>query len=288
MRPLFAGALASCLIAALATASPARGAPLVRLAGTSPGPVPRLMPVIVETRLGGQIFGFDIDPDGTEGILSEAQTLGDGTVLAAVETFDQGSGEILGIVAQRSTQDDFLTLGVVGRHVGLVEYEHEVAFLDVERTFPTLDPLAANRFNGRWQPPIDDHHLIEAVSRNHATDTLVAYAYDNSESFQPEVFSSNLADGTFGPLIVMTDASFQTGLVPKLAYDESTKRRCSASRRSATRSSRRRSRSSMSATARRRCSAASARATSTVSRSIPRCTSRARRPRSTSACSSTT
>jgi hypothetical protein len=38
------------------------------------------------------------------------------------------------------------------------------------------------------------------------------------------VFSSNLTDGTFGPLIVMTDSSFQTGLVPKLAYNESTKK----------------------------------------------------------------
>jgi hypothetical protein len=38
------------------------------------------------------------------------------------------------------------------------------------------------------------------------------------------VFSTNLTDDTFGPLIVMTDPSFQTGLVPKLAYNEATKR----------------------------------------------------------------
>jgi len=225
MRPqLLASTLASCMIAALATAPSASGAPLVMLGDASPDPLPGLAPVIVDTRLGGQIFGFDIDPDGTEGILSEAQTLGDGTVLAAVETFDQRTGEILRIVTQRRTQDDFVTLGVVGHHVGLVEYEHEIAFLDVERTFPVLDPLAASHFTGRWQPPIDDHHLIEAVSRNHGTNTFVAYAYDNSESFQPQVFSTNLTDDTFGPLIVMTDPSFQTGLVPKLAYNEATKR----------------------------------------------------------------
>lgn len=227
-RPLLASALASGLIAALAP--PAFGASFVPLSAaapssdSSPGPAPVLAPVIVNTRLGGRIFGFDIDPDGTEGILSEAQTQEDGTVLAAVETFDQRTGAILAIVAQRTTQDDFVTLGVVGHHVGLVEYEHEIAFLDVERTFPKLDPLTANHFTGRWQPPIDDHHLIEAVSRNHGTNTFVAYAYDNSESFEPQVFSSNLTDGTFGPLIVMTDSSFQTGLVPKLAYNESTKK----------------------------------------------------------------
>ena len=96
-----------------------------------PGPAPGLTPVVVESRFGGQIFGFDIDPDGTEGILSEAQTQDDGSVLAAVETFDQRTGAILALVARRTTHDDFVTLGVVGRHVGLVEYEHEVAFLDM-------------------------------------------------------------------------------------------------------------------------------------------------------------
>ena len=132
-----------------------------------------------------------------------------------------------------------MTLGVVGHHAALVEYEHEVAFLDVERTFPMLNPVTANHFTGRWNPPIDDHHLIEAVSRNHGTDTFVAYAYDNSESFEPQVFSSNLGDGTFGlqvasmstalrpsssVRVTLTDDSFRTGLVPKLGYDETTKK----------------------------------------------------------------
>ena len=44
--------------------------------------------VIVNAKFGGQIFGFDIDQNGAEGILSEAQTLSNGQVLAAVETFD--------------------------------------------------------------------------------------------------------------------------------------------------------------------------------------------------------
>ena len=217
--------LASTLIAVLAT--PASAGPLVPLSASadiSPLPPPGLAPIIVSPRFGGRIFGFDIDPDGTEGILSEAVDLPNGTIQAAVETFDQRTGSILHILAQQTAQDDYLTLGVVGRHAALVEYEHEAAFLNIVRTFPEIAPLGANHFTSRWQPPIDDHHLIEAVSRNHGTNTFVAYAYDNSESFQPQVFSSNLADGTFGPLIVMTDPSFQTGLVPKLAYDENTKK----------------------------------------------------------------
>ena len=89
----------------------------------------------MHSKFGGQIFGFDIDQNGTEGVLSEATTLSDGNVLAAVETFDQNTGKILGVITKTQTQDDFVTLGVVGSSVGLVEHEHVVSFLNVQRTF---------------------------------------------------------------------------------------------------------------------------------------------------------
>src|SRR5579863_5817393 len=79
---------------------------------------------IVHSQFGGQIFGFDVDQNGTEGVLSEAQDLGGGKVLAAVETFDQPSGKILKVVSKIETKDDFLTLGITGGSVGLVEREH--------------------------------------------------------------------------------------------------------------------------------------------------------------------
>lgn len=44
--------------------------------------------IIVHPQFGGIIFGFDIDPGGGEGILSEAAEQSDGTIIAAVETFD--------------------------------------------------------------------------------------------------------------------------------------------------------------------------------------------------------
>jgi hypothetical protein len=190
--------------------------------GAGADPVSARPPIVVRSRLGGQIFGFDIDPDGNEGILSEAQIQEDGRVIAAVETFNQFTGEIVRVVEHTETQDDFRTLGVVGRHVGLVEYEHEGEDFDIRRTFLVLDPMSAHHFTARWRPPIDDHHFIEAVSRNHGTDTFVAYAYDNSESFEPKVFSSNIATVAFSVPVTMTDASFQTGLVPKLAYNDRT------------------------------------------------------------------
>jgi len=41
--------------------------------------------VIVHSKFGGQIFGFDIDPNGNEGILSESMSLSGGNYLAALE-----------------------------------------------------------------------------------------------------------------------------------------------------------------------------------------------------------
>jgi hypothetical protein len=176
--------------------------------------------IIVQTMFGGQIFGFDIDQAGTEGILAEAQTTDSG-VLAAVETFDQATGAIIKVVKMTETEDDFIALAVVGRSTALVEREHVISFLNVERSFKILDPLKRNRFTGNWTPPIDMDHLIAAVSRNQGVRNVAVYAQD-LRNFQPVVFSSNVAANTFGPMITITDEDFTSGGNPPMAYNSTT------------------------------------------------------------------
>ena len=146
-------------------------------------------PVIVHSKFGGQIFGFDIDQNGTEGVLAEAQDLSGGNVEAAVETFDQKTGKILAVLVRTLTQDDFITLGVVGNAVGLIEHEHVVSSLNVQRTFLMINPLSGNKFTGKWTPPIDKQHLIKEVSRTQGSANNAVFAQDNSGSFIPLVFS---------------------------------------------------------------------------------------------------
>lgn len=180
---------------------------------------PPANPVIVNTKFGGQIFGFDIDQNGIEGILSEAQTLSNGKVLAAVETFDQKTGKIIAVLAKTETQDDFVTLGVVGTSVGLVEHEHVIRLLDVQRTFGVVNPLIANKATGKWTPPLGTTHLLNQVSRNQESTNNAVFAQDNSGNFIPWVFSSNVAANTFGPVVKITD-SFNFGSVPPpMAYN---------------------------------------------------------------------
>jgi len=179
-------------------------------------------PVIVHSKFGGQIFGVDIDQNGSEGILSEAQDLSNGNVLAAVETFDQRTGKILSVLAKTQTQDDFITLGVVGTSVGLVEHEHVVSFLNVKRSFGIANPLSGNKATGRWTPPIGSQHLLRSVSRNQGTANNAVFAMDNSGNFVPYVFSSNVAENTFGPVVQITDSSNFGSVPPPIAYNSVT------------------------------------------------------------------
>src|SRR5262245_30180551 len=98
-----------------------------------PNPAAGPTGVSVKGKFSGQIFGFDIDQNGTEGLLSEAKSQASGNIVAAIETFDQTTGKIVKVVQQTQGQDDFLTVGVLGTSVGLVEREHEISFLNIQR-----------------------------------------------------------------------------------------------------------------------------------------------------------
>jgi hypothetical protein len=180
--------------------------------------------VLVHSKFGGQIFGFDIDQNGTEGLLSESKTLADENILAAVETFDQKTGKILKVVDKLESQDDFVTMGIVGSSVGLVEREHVEGGFVVKRIFHTLNPLELNRFNGLWTPPIGSKHIImpTGVSRNQGVAKVAVFDYDNSGHFIPLVFSSDVAANTFGPVVKITDSNNFGSVPPPIAYDSKT------------------------------------------------------------------
>ena len=202
-------------------------AALAQAEGTPLNPSVGPTGVVVHSKFGGQIFGFDIDQNGSEGLLSESKTLSNGNVLAAVETFDQATGNILSVVQlpqPSHPQDDFVTMGVVGNSVGLFEHEHVGRIFVTSRTFGTLNPLSGNRVNGAWTPPIGPQHIImpTGVSRSQGVPNVAVFAYDNSGQFTPWVFSSNVANNTFGPIVLITDSNNFGSVPPALAYDSVT------------------------------------------------------------------
>jgi hypothetical protein len=121
-------------------------------------------------------------------------------------------------------QDDFVTLGVVGNSVGLYEHEHVSRITVSSRTFNALNPLSSNRITSAWTPPIGSRHIImpTGVSRNQGVPNVAVFAYDNSGQFVPFVFSSNVANNTFGPVVRITDAANFGSVPPAIAYDSVT------------------------------------------------------------------
>jgi hypothetical protein len=177
---------------------------------------------LVHSKFGGQIFGFDIDQNGTEGVLSEDKLLNNGNVLAAVETFDQATGKILKVVKTTETQDNFLTLGIAPASVGLVEREHVQGLYVAKRIYEELNPLDSNQFTRLWTPHLASDDIIIGLSRNQSSPITAVLAFQNSGNGPSFVFGSDVGANTFGPAIILTDPIFNFDEEPVVAYDSAT------------------------------------------------------------------
>ena len=121
------------------------------------------------------------------------------------------------MITKTTTMDDFLTLGVVGNQVGLVEREHVQGFLNITRSFKILNPLSSNRFTGSWTPPLQKNDLISSVSRNQGVSRSAVLGFHNVGAGQRFVFGTDVAGNTFSPQINLQDPTFASN--PQIAYD---------------------------------------------------------------------
>src|SRR5208283_2411975 len=166
-----------------------------------------------------QISGYDIDQNGTEGVLAEQKTLSNGNILSAVETFDQKTGKILKVITEKVTQfDDDIVIGIVGTSTAIVLHEHAAAH-GTERTYHLISPLDANKYTGEWQPPhFDTKELVFGVSRDQGAATaafLVLHnIYPGPTNF---AFNEDVAKNTFGKEITMTFHDFEPFSFPAFA-----------------------------------------------------------------------
>lgn len=181
--------------------------------------------VFVHTALGGFILGYDIDHNGTEGLLAESLALPDGHDNAAIETFDQKTGKIIKIVKQlKDSKSDFVGLGIYGNGTGLGEYEHVSNLFVDKRVYGVLNPLNSNQITGRWTPPLhaaDD--IIQGMAESQGSVNTAVLAFRNTiNDFSSYVFSSNVAANTFGPVIKINDPVFDHNNSPVMAYDSAT------------------------------------------------------------------
>jgi hypothetical protein len=181
--------------------------------------------VVVHTALGGFILGYDIDHNGSEGLLAESLALPNGEDDAAIETFDQKTGKIIKIVKQQNnTLSDFVALGIFGNGTGLAEYQY-VKKLYVEKTvYGTLNPLSGNKITGMWTPPIKGPtEIIAGLAESQGSPNTAVLGFHNTiNDFSTYLFGSNVAANTFGPVIKVKDSVFDFDNSPVMAYDSAT------------------------------------------------------------------
>jgi hypothetical protein len=180
--------------------------------------------IVVHPKFGGQISGYDIDQNGTEGVLAEQKTLANGDTLSAVETFDQGTGKILKVIRKGITQfDDDIVIGIVGTSTGIVLHEHAAANGTV-RTYHLISPLDANKYTGIWQPPhYDSEDIVSGVSHNQgATDAAFFVLHDIYPGTTYFAFEEDMQKQTFGKEITMTSPDFEPFTPVAFAFDVKT------------------------------------------------------------------
>jgi hypothetical protein len=205
-----AGAL---LVSLSGTPAAARAEPTHAPAGT----------VVVQTALGGELTGYDVDQNGTEGILTEY--IPDGSKLdIAIETFDQSTGQIIKIVKEvKDTYGDFVTLGVVGSSIGLVEYQPERKFLHLlPFKYDVLNPLNDNAITGKWTPPLARKDRLIGVSESQGYSGTAVLGFDGTTDLDRSfVFGTEVANNTFGPVVKLPDI-FSRNDSPVIALDTTT------------------------------------------------------------------
>jgi hypothetical protein len=139
---------------------------------------PRLGAVL-STAFGGQIFGFNVDQNGADGLLTESATRGN-KIKSAIETFDLKTGKITKVVKAMvsSPNDDFVTFGIVGNDVGFVD-EQRVNTTKRARNdvYFLLDPVSGKKITANWRPPHVKNSVLYQQAENQGSSTQVSIVF---------------------------------------------------------------------------------------------------------------
>jgi hypothetical protein len=208
LAPLLPAGAAIALAAALLVSTQAAAGP------QGPG-----LGAVLTTRDGGQIFGFDIDQAGDDGVLASAQTVdADGDVRVSVEVFDQNTGKITKSFARyEGRRNEYGVDGIFAGDVALItHYVTPKDSIFAKRKYKMMNPVAAGKFTGDWTPPVKDADVLE-WAENQATSTSVLYAIALKKQDDPLLLVSDIAANLFTNKIDLDPGLFGIQNGPKLA-----------------------------------------------------------------------
>lgn len=168
----------------------------------------------VLTSQGGQIYGFDIDGDGSNGLLATAFN---------VETFDENTGAIVKTFPKKTPSGtSYGADGIFTGDVGLItRYVVPKGQLYAKRFYDVMSPATAGKFTGKWQPPIKDIQ-VEQAGPNQTTGETALFAIELKNQDVPDLIVSNVAKNEFGKVFHLDPNTFSLGDQPQFAQDTKT------------------------------------------------------------------
>jgi hypothetical protein len=171
---------------------------------------------VLTTKDGGQIYGFDIDQNGTDGVLASAGYQGN-TFVVSVETFDQDTGKITkSFATKNSARNSYGVDGIFTGDVGLItHYIVPKGQIYARRVYDVMNPVTAKKFTGTWTPPLKDVD-IKLVAENQASSTSVVYVIELKKQDKPDLIVSDVANNTFSKVIKLDPNKFSLAYSPQL------------------------------------------------------------------------
>jgi hypothetical protein len=178
----------------------------------------------------GEIFGFDTDQNGDDGLLASWNG-----IEVSLQTFNTTTGEITKTFAVMSGQrvskgDDWVMDGIYGGDAGVVDFQRAgiAGKTPTHDIYHLVSPVSKSKLNGGWHPPLKLFNVTE-WAENQSTTTSVVYGYQREGSDNPSLVVSDVAKNTFSKVIALSLTDFSLATLPQLAQDTIKKRAIMAS-----------------------------------------------------------
>jgi hypothetical protein len=180
-----------------------------------------LGPILFDA-FGGGIFGWDMNQNGNDGLLSETVFEQNATFLNVIETFDESTAKITKIVQKRTTPasgPEPVVDAVSGNDVGLIDDEqYDVVNGNIVRDdlFLRMNPVPGGKITGSWKPPHSKNLLTSYVTNNQASSNQAVMALDlNSQGVDyPRMYLYDSARDVWGPPYVWPDNQVNASGLP--------------------------------------------------------------------------
>jgi hypothetical protein len=159
---------------------------------------------IVHPKVAGTIVGFDIDQHGSDGVLANCCGR---TLRVSLETFDQTTGKITGVVGKGSGSTAYQVYGILTGDVGFVDH----------KGYYLMNPVTGEKLSEKWAPPTS--FSVYQIAENQSTPEQAILGYDSSGV--TSVVAADVVRGT-AKKISLDQNLFSIGSNPVIAQDSAT------------------------------------------------------------------